>query len=90
MTEAGGLGRAGAFGPGEEIGHEARIVVGLDRRPDARHERLVVVQVVPGVQPRGEDLATAVQMMQIRPAVTPARRTAAGRIQRRRGTAADL
>ena len=44
---------------------EAGEVALLDRGTHLRHQRLVIEQVVDGVQPRTENLADAMQMMQV-------------------------
>src|SRR5581483_7353297 len=72
------------FGRPEELDRERGELIRLDRVAHPLHQLLVIAEVVDRVQARREDLAAAIQMMQIGPRIIPARIARAFGIERRR------
>src|SRR5690625_1556336 len=69
---------------GLELCHEGREPPAPDGVPQPRHQLLIIMQIMPGQQHRGDDLAGAEDMMQIGAAIAPAARTGAILVQRAR------
>src|ERR1041385_4916414 len=66
----------------EELAREGLEGLRLDRRAHLAHQLLVVMQVVDRVQARGEDLAAAIQVVQVGAGIIAAGVAGAARIER--------
>src|SRR5438445_12789372 len=65
-----------------KVRNECRKLPGIDRRAHLAHQLQVIVQVVDGVQARAQDLAAAVQMVQVSAREVAAGVTIAGLVER--------